>query len=282
MHLSLQPVDTAAIKALATSPAGLSLLSDAARAEQAVQDWLADLVRLKGVPFNQLVPLPAMLPPESLQVFTLDQAWIDCLLDGALSIAIASTRDRTLQDQVIVTLRNGARDAAGAAAGTTISGFLLNSSLVTSQPGLIVNGYSTRNPTPQTQPLPVLRLDHPAPQILFGLFAGAVVTLEIGQPQAGLQFGFEEIGLPAVPTVQMRTLTGHNPGSTMSGQASSAAPYIDPLSRVVNVSGLAGHLKETLQTNGGLAHDGPWGPGAFAVQVVLAPETKPFAVAPAG
>ncbi len=51
-----------------------------------VYDWLLDLVRLKPLPFCNIVPDDQMLPEESLRFFHVDEGWIWAMIDGALSI----------------------------------------------------------------------------------------------------------------------------------------------------------------------------------------------------
>ncbi|MEL6606917.1 MAG: hypothetical protein AAFP88_01540, partial [Bacteroidota bacterium] len=55
--------------------------------------WLARKQLLYGVPFDHLVPDQLALPQESLRFFYLDQNWLDCLVDGALSIGVQSSKD---------------------------------------------------------------------------------------------------------------------------------------------------------------------------------------------
>ena len=51
-----------------------------------VRTWLGRLSLLYGVPFTYLVPDEKMLEMESLRFFYFDPLWIECLLDGALSV----------------------------------------------------------------------------------------------------------------------------------------------------------------------------------------------------
>jgi len=51
-----------------------------------IEDWLARLLLLYGVPFNYLVPDLHMLPAESLRFFKVDFNWVEALVDGAYSL----------------------------------------------------------------------------------------------------------------------------------------------------------------------------------------------------
>ncbi len=60
---------------------------------QPVSSWFESLRKLEGVPFNYLVPDERMLPAESIRFFRVDQSWLNCLADGALSIGRVATSD---------------------------------------------------------------------------------------------------------------------------------------------------------------------------------------------
>lgn len=47
--------------------------------------WISDKLFLGGVPSHYLITDPVHLPPESLRFFYIDETWVDCFIDGALS-----------------------------------------------------------------------------------------------------------------------------------------------------------------------------------------------------
>lgn len=49
--------------------------------------WLMDCLLLSNIPAHYLIPDPSFLPPESLRFFHIDPIWLDCMIDGALSLA---------------------------------------------------------------------------------------------------------------------------------------------------------------------------------------------------
>ncbi len=55
--------------------------------------WLARLALLEPVPFHYLVADERLLPRESLRFFYLDDGWIECLVEGALSAGADCWRD---------------------------------------------------------------------------------------------------------------------------------------------------------------------------------------------
>lgn len=52
-----------------------------------IHNWISDKLFLGGIPSQYLFPDPSFLPSEALRFFYIDDAWIDCLIDGALSVA---------------------------------------------------------------------------------------------------------------------------------------------------------------------------------------------------
>ena len=89
--------------------------------------WLGRLLTLAGVPFGYLVPDEAMLPPESIRFFRLDENWVRALLDGAFSLGRnltveaggpSANLDRALIEPVAAQARAAAplRPRVGAAA----------------------------------------------------------------------------------------------------------------------------------------------------------------------
>ncbi|KAK5217061.1 hypothetical protein LTR72_010057 [Exophiala xenobiotica] len=49
--------------------------------------WILDRMYLINVPAHYLITDPSHLPHESLRFFYIDPVWVDCLIDGALSVA---------------------------------------------------------------------------------------------------------------------------------------------------------------------------------------------------
>lgn len=54
---------------------------------EVIHNWISDKLFLGGIPAQYLFPDPSVLPSEALRFFYIDDAWIDCLIDGALSVA---------------------------------------------------------------------------------------------------------------------------------------------------------------------------------------------------
>ncbi|KAF5980592.1 hypothetical protein FCOIX_4733 [Fusarium coicis] len=59
----------------------------------AIRAWVIDRFHLAGIPLHNLILDPEMLPSESIRTFCIDNHWIDCFVDGGLSLANHFARD---------------------------------------------------------------------------------------------------------------------------------------------------------------------------------------------
>jgi hypothetical protein len=192
-----------------------ALLGDAIpRFPDSLNNWLARLKLLYGVPFNYLVPDEGMLPPESIRFFYLDLNWVDALLDGAFSIGRDPSADEksaelNLDRALLPHIRPGVHATAGllrakglGQAGAdpslqVVSGFLLRSRLVTEYPNLGVYAYE-KGHTPKDQPntafMTILRMerlgDHS--DIILCLFDGDAYRVDIHEAPEHLHYGIDD------------------------------------------------------------------------------------------
>jgi len=51
-----------------------------------IHQWITDKLYLGDIPAHILFPDPSFIPEESMRFFHIDDAWMDCLIDGALSV----------------------------------------------------------------------------------------------------------------------------------------------------------------------------------------------------
>lgn len=174
----------------------VELMQPAARAHAAAEtplpEYVADfLVRLRlglGVPFSYLVPDEALLPAESIRFFTVDEAWMDSLMAGAMAVGAASTRDTDHTAEALPIMAMAVRDALpmsaavrrrqaprgdvarhvrgavtrlraaaqadGIAVGGSppITGFLVRSALVSGWPGFAVRAFTRTDIGEQQDP----------------------------------------------------------------------------------------------------------------------------------
>ena len=175
-------------------------------ADELIQ-WIARAVLLYPVPFNYLVPHPALLPKESLRFFHLDHNWADALVDGAVSVAVRSHVDEGVaqradmqsalskivyQYRLRLQGKNPEWDPSESYMNVPKSGFLLRSSIVTDWPGVEV---AAKIDAPPDANLPeILRLDQIADGVLFCLARGSIKEVTFREPREGLTFGVDTDG----------------------------------------------------------------------------------------
>lgn len=244
--------------------------------ESLVADFLARLRQLQGIPFVHLVPDARMLPAESIRFFYVDVNYLDALCDGALSVGTHTTRDASEQAMVRGTLRGEAVErafmhrsrltghglrAANAQPNDPVAGFLLRSAVVSGYPGLEVKGFLKADGTGPVDPI---RIDHLAPDVLLVLFGKVPARIDLDEPKEGLAFGVaddEKVGV--------RAISGPKIGEVI-GEATLEAKYFRGDSRVVAVD----PWQRFLMTR--VTPQSLWGPAAFALQMVRAPEQMIF------
>ena len=249
-----------------------------------IVQWLAQRALLYGVPFNNLVPDPRMLPAESLRMFYIDRNWIDALLDGALSVGVQSSRDsqfnqlmrnplhRTVdsillqvRDQLLGIDQTGSQGSLG-----TMAGFLLRSALVSAWPGLDIEATDADG-----NPIKPLRLDRVSANVMLAIFADTPVSISFSQPGEGLVFGVEDHGIDA------RYLPGNSAGEPVG----SVVPNVflgtasiptrgnggdNPVLVINGSDGLVGKLEALYSSAPTLS------PASFAVEMVRSPEQMIF------
>jgi hypothetical protein len=267
------PAPMTQVKAFLGQQAGLDLISEAARSAAsdhlaAVAGRLARLLRLEGVPFTHLVSDQALLPAESIRFFYLDPGWTGALVDGALSVAVESSRDVYVQEAFDAIIKEAVTEALGEG-GTPVAGLLLRSAAVAGWPGMTV----TAQAKGAAVPIPVIT--HPSSNVLLCLFAGVPDTIRLAEPAHGLRFGAQdgpvlELRSP-VPPVGKPLADPRFPASGDLTQYFRPAPTGVP-GRVLSISALVPALSKRL---GGR----PVGAADLAVQLVLAPEQLSFSPA---
>lgn len=184
--------------------------------------WLAKLKLLYGIPFQYLVPNNDFLPAESIRFFYVDPDWVSSLLDGALSIGRHYNGSQhppaTLHSDLVhhnllhlkpeehlhnIRRRQLSLEEAAAPADEpeVMSGFLLNSAVVSGWKSLDVAGYPKgsspydfeKDPNVKIQSLKILRLERLSPSVMLGIFRGSLYELVLHQPPEAIHFGFQQV-----------------------------------------------------------------------------------------
>ncbi|KAL8832471.1 MAG: hypothetical protein Q9191_000241 [Dirinaria sp. TL-2023a] len=92
-----RPASTARVMMAATVPAAAVPFNDLSSPVSTdwafLFNWIMDKLYLDGIPLHYLITDPAHLPAESIRFFHIDPTWLDCMIDGALSVANHLSRD---------------------------------------------------------------------------------------------------------------------------------------------------------------------------------------------
>jgi hypothetical protein len=250
-----------------------------------VQDmagWLGRLRLLEGIPFVHLVPDARMLPVESIRFFYVDPNTLDALCDGAQSIGLQNSRDALQQDLVRPTLRAAAISRAHSRRASLIgrnlvaddvspsdpvAGFLLRSAVVSGWPGLEIKAFTD---TAGTDPIIPLRIDHIASDVLIALFPKVPARVDIDEPKEGLVFGVEPV--TGQWQVGVRNISGPDIGKVIDNLTlgTDGVNFLRD-GGVLQVDALQLKLSEKLAKDSAV-----WGPAAYALQMVDAPQQMTF------
>lgn len=206
-------------------------------------NWLAELVLLHHVPFNNLIADENLLPNESLRLFYLDKNWTNAMLDGALSIGIHSERDILLQQAMNDIIRTETNkklanvDNSTVQLGT-IAGLIIRSSIVSNYKGLEIAGFEH-----DENPVQTLRIERLAANILFVLFETVPTTIEIKAPSESRVLAIVN---NEIPIRHLDNEVGKFTGQTVPLDDSH---FRNKAKRVLNISALQQTIAQQLHKN---------------------------------
>ncbi|WP_322871267.1 hypothetical protein [Streptomyces goshikiensis] len=187
---------------LADAPRAAALRAAAERHTRTMPAWLDELTLLRRVPFNYLVPHPAMLPPESIRLFRIDANWIEALLAGARDVGVHTSLDAFVDRALTADIdRRRARTTASRSA----AGLLIRSDLVRTWPEFDLLA------TAAGRSIGELRRDHPSPDTLLILLNAMPDEIVIREPGQGIHFGLDANG--ATGDNSVINLRDHRPGT---------------------------------------------------------------------
>jgi hypothetical protein len=262
----------------------------------ALEEWLARLSLLYGVPFEHLVPNGAMVPEESIRFFYVDPNWISCLLDGALSVGAHSSRDtgliKTAYTQIVesvqaavplVRRRLAKAEIPGAVeVSPSIAGLLIRSQLISGWPGLEIAAYENYTTdshqiiVPGTK-IDILRMERLSPDTLLCLFAKLPQLVQLNEPKEGLSFGTLSDG-----TIGARYIGYQDDQPVgvfiMDQDRMQTAPVVKRTGgkNVVDVLATRNGLRDILRKFNALGSNEELLPAAFAIQMIKAAEQQSF------
>jgi hypothetical protein len=222
---------------------------------------------------------------ESIRFFYVDPNTLDALCEGAQSVGLQNSRDALQHSLVRDTMRAAAISRAHSrrasligrnlvaddvAPSDPVAGFLLRSAVVSGWPGLDIKAFTD---IAGTDPIMPLRIDHIASDVLIALFPKVPARVDIEEPKEGLVFGVEpvdgqwEVGVRNITgtDTQMGKLTGDN--VTLGEDGGSFVRD----GGVLEVDALQLELSKKLANSSDV-----WGPAAYALQMVDAPQRMIF------
>lgn len=217
-----------------------------------LRDWLVDIRLLRQIPLAYLVPDAALMPPESIRFFHVDQTWVDRVVDGIFSAANTGTVDfvfsyallrlvRQAIDQEL-TARATAQFPTNWTGAHPMTGMLIRSELARRWPDMIVRAYaSTAN---MESPIPVLRAEAVSKDVFIALFAGQPAMVHVREPNVGTRYGVEP---KPNPTPQSPYKVDGRP---LDGNTAENPPQLeivfrgDAALRIINLSDLGGKSVE--------------------------------------
>ncbi len=260
--------------------------SDPVEIPPAIVAWLARAMLLYGMPFEYLVPHPAMLPQESFRFFHIDQNWLLRLVEGAVSAGVGSSRDAiailsqvdavvsAAADKAVAVrseLRGKAAPAADPVPTLTWTGFLLRSVVVSGWVGMEISAYDANG-----KPLTLLRIDRLSPTVLFCLIKGVPAKIDLMEPPETLHFGV--LQLDGGYNVALRGVGegGFAAGVQIQPPGTVPVPTVSgSYGGVLDISGAAANLKSALQAKGALPA-GAFTSSQFAIEMVRAAGLQSF------
>ncbi len=274
-----------------------ALLQDIAVPESNVHQWLARLMLLSDIPFQNIVADTRLLPSESLRFFYVDPSWLDAMIDGALSIGNDTSLDLMFTQVMADTVKYASAATAAsirtqllgieAENGTLpdpsklMSGLLLRSAIVTNWPSLhIIPTYA--DPTVSLTPV---RFDRIGPDMILVIFPSVPQSIVIQQPSHALVFGvMDDASNPLSFDIYLRGLGngGYATGAvipsgakdlTVSFTANDPAFFRAGGNNVLGISQILSKVQGAFPSG---ALSGGLTPSQFAIQLVKTPEEITF------
>ncbi|ARZ72434.1 hypothetical protein SMD11_6858 [Streptomyces albireticuli] len=236
---------------------------------------------LMAAPLSHLVPDARMLPPESLRLFHVDPQWCTALRDGVLSTGIGTSLDAAVDEL--------AREALDEP--RPLTGLLMRSALVRNWPDVVIEPRVTGGDG-EAEPLTAVHRVIIGPDLLLCLFEGVPDEVRFREPHEGIHFGVDEgdrVGLrrltePVGESLEGGTFPPEGEEGITRFLRAAAGGGREILDLAAGDDPLVPAMAVALRAAGQLGPDDPLSPGAFAVELVNAPQCitfSPSASAPA-
>jgi hypothetical protein len=236
-----------------------------------INAWISDKLFLGGIPAQYLFPDPSLLPSEALRFFYIDSSWMDCFIDGALSVAnhlepVDDKVRRRIKDVYNVYLRNNI-DPAPVKPPVPEYGFILRSALIKVMPDIRITVTcrtgTAPNFVPDTTRAPLVRLTKMDDYTILALLTclpEEIYSITFAQPPHQQRYVAAAQLLPT-PVYQIRQLyTANAPEGTGAAgvwpsipasaypSTTEMAKWYDAPSRCVNIIAMCLDINTALNT----------------------------------
>lgn len=227
-------------------------ISETEDRDQVLDQWLEDLLLLKGVPFSCLLPSEKLLPPESIRFFQVDKAWLSNMAAGAAEIGENCRKQIGITRELLQMWEQRIEQEER-------YGILLRTHMLRLWQNMAV--YVCDEAGGEVEPLRIERL---AEDILLILCDVPLASLKIREPSEGIRMQFNEDG-----TIHPRNPKTLAAEGTMLACGNGWKWFRDDGRRILNVAGergLADMLTEHFEK--GNLPNGQLTPAGFALQFI--------------
>jgi hypothetical protein len=222
-----------------------------------IHSWLEEKLSLGGIPPQYLFPEPSFVPLESLRFFYIDDFWLDCLLDGALSVANhLDSDDDVVRREIKKKFNNYLRDVvpeAGFKPQIPCYGFIMRSKLIKAIPDLRITVTWT-NPDKRHPVCRWTKWDDQTVMCLLDRMPQELDSITLSQPQHQQRFALgshidSTAGSEAI-TFELRTLYTVAPGIASDGPevpAATSKGWLDFSTRCMHIQQMATDIHTKLK-----------------------------------
>lgn len=183
-----------------------------------IHNWIFEKMYFSDIPAHYLIPDPSFLPVESMRFFHIDDTWLDCLIDGALSVANHLDRDDDrVRSAIKITLNTYLKtEVEGIVPQIPLCGFIIRSQIVKVMPDMKMTVTWKKKDEEGHERHEVCRYTRLDDQTIMGLFDRRFEELDaivFAQPphQQNFSLGFSLVPNPNHLGVQLKHLYTTDP-----------------------------------------------------------------------
>ena len=200
-----------------------------------ISNWIQDIIKLRMVPRDHLIPVPELLPENSVRYFKVDTAWIQAQMEGAFSVgrSLEAERDKDMELRLhsyFPTLPDH------------LGGIIVRAEALANWPLLEIVGWSGSDE--ELTQWSIVRLEE---DILLAIFEGHPAAVgfrpKTEELYPGFNPGYDEEGI-SINTIEFRDTTSWKPTDTPTGQMIEGNFQFPTNLRLLKSEELIAHLIE--------------------------------------